>query len=165
MKNIIFGLVLVVLAFNGWADSNADDAVQVQVLRTKAESGDGSAASLLGAMLEAGQGTPIDYLEAMKWFRVAAGKGDYWGMYRIGGLYQHGHGVPANPVVALAIYELIGATNKSRTGGVPDHQESLLRGMSDADIKELASRANPLYLELRKPGNFIPALDQYLATK
>ena len=45
-------------------------------VRQKAESGELAAQSELGTLYHAGEGTPQDYGKAVKWYRLAADRGD-----------------------------------------------------------------------------------------
>ena len=47
----------------------------------------------LGQLYEDGQGVPRDYMEALKWYRIAADQGDIWAQSAVGRFYQKGYGV------------------------------------------------------------------------
>ena len=53
---------------------------QIVAKMRKAESGDATAQAKLGQMYAEGKGMPQDYVEAMKWFRLAADQG--WRLFR-----------------------------------------------------------------------------------
>src|SRR5258708_15568338 len=47
----------------------------------------------LGQLYEDGQGVPRDYVEALKWYRMAADQGDIWAQLAVGRFYEKGNGV------------------------------------------------------------------------
>jgi len=69
-------------------------------LRQKAEQGDVSAQSVLGAMYVTGQGVPKDEAEAIKWLRKAAEQGEATAQYNLGNMYFDGLGVAKDEVEA-----------------------------------------------------------------
>jgi hypothetical protein len=59
-------------------------------------------------MYRFGNGVPVDYAEALKWFRKAANQGQATAQWRLGGMYYYGHGVPQNYVRAYMWWNLAG---------------------------------------------------------
>ena len=53
-----------------------------------------------------------DYQEALIAFRAAAEQGHAWAQYDLGSMYQFGHGVEPDAVVAYALYNLAAATEE-----------------------------------------------------
>ncbi len=47
----------------------------------------------LGQLYAEGQGVPRDYVEALKWYRMAAEQGDIWAQLAVGRFYENGDGV------------------------------------------------------------------------
>ncbi len=47
----------------------------------------------LGQLYEDGQGVPRDYVEALKWYRMAADRDDIWAQLAVGRFYEKGRGV------------------------------------------------------------------------
>jgi uncharacterized protein len=60
-----------------------------------AKKGDSEAIGRIGTMYDYGQDFPQNYVEAMRWYRASANKGNDLSMSRIGVLYYKGLGVPA----------------------------------------------------------------------
>ena len=85
----VFSLLLTLQAM---AADSAD------ALREKAEKGDATAQSDLGAMYAAGDGVAKDEAEAVKWWRKAAEQGDALAQYNLGNMYADGRGVPKNAI-------------------------------------------------------------------
>jgi TPR repeat protein len=54
-----------------------------------------------------------NYAEAMRWYRIAAEKGNALAQIRVGGLYADGHGVPQNYGEALRWFRLAAAQGNS----------------------------------------------------
>eukprot|EP00884_Botryococcus_braunii_P013097 jgi/Botrbrau1/21789/Bobra.0190s0016.2 len=61
-----------------------------QLYKQAAEAGHLAAAVSLGSLLEAGQGTTLDALSALYWYRIAGEAGDAIGQYRLGCLIAEG---------------------------------------------------------------------------
>lgn len=159
---LLFGLAMTLVTTLAFDARSAEP--NIESLLASAKAGDVSDAAMVGACYEEGRcGAAMDHGEAMRWYRIAAAKGDVWAMYGIGTLYHHGRGVSKDKAIALAIYEVVGALSAKSVEGMRDHQESLTRGMSESEVYKLGEISNPLYLQMREPGNFIRALDQYLA--
>jgi TPR repeat protein len=96
-----------------WA--NLDDAVQAYLrgefskaatlLRPIAEQGDSQAQTYMGRLYERGKGVPKDYVEAVKWYRLAADKGKADAQNYLGDMYRKGNGVSRDYAQAAAWYE------------------------------------------------------------
>src|ERR1017187_4932551 len=74
--------------------------------RSAAEQGNPDAPLLLAKMYENGEGSPQNYLEALKWYNVAAQKRDAIAENSIGKLYDEGNGVPKDQTEALKWFRL-----------------------------------------------------------
>src|SRR5665213_3145144 len=75
-------------------------ATALLAFQEAAAAGKTEAASYLGVMYSAGQGTAINYDEAMTWLRKAAAAGDSQAMCNVGVLFYQGLGVPHRPDLA-----------------------------------------------------------------
>ena len=75
-------------------------------LRWQAERGDAAAQSDLGFRYWSGQGVPLDYAEAARWYRLSANQGHAVGQYNLGVIYQYGQGVATNYAEAARLYRL-----------------------------------------------------------
>lgn len=75
------------------------------LITSLAESGQVSAQLLLGEMRLTGNGIPVDYAEALKWFRAAAEQGDAQALRRLGFMYESGLGVKWDLAQAELWYE------------------------------------------------------------
>jgi TPR repeat protein len=75
-------------------------------LRPLAEQGDVEAQSELSWLYKNGQGIPHDYVEAIKWGRLAAEKGHMGAQSRLGFSYFSGDGAPQNYQEAAKWYRL-----------------------------------------------------------
>jgi TPR repeat protein len=71
-----------------------------------AEEGDADAQLNLGLMHVNGQGAPIDYSEAVKWYRLAAEQGDADAQTNLGLMHANGQGVPIDYSEAVKCYRL-----------------------------------------------------------
>jgi len=68
----------------------------------RAETGDASAQSKLGARYYFGEGVPKDAVKAMQWYQKAAAQGDIYAQVNLGVMYMGGEGVPKDAVLAYA---------------------------------------------------------------
>ena len=64
-------------------------------------------------MYTRGQGCPPDYIEAAKWYRLAAEQGDTTAQFSLGLMYDEGEGVQQDIVIAHMWLDL--AASKDRT--------------------------------------------------
>jgi TPR repeat protein len=62
----------------------------------------------IGQMYLTGHALPQSYKQAVLWFRKSAAQQDKDAQWSLGEMYEHGRGVAANPVVAVALYKLAG---------------------------------------------------------
>ena len=77
---------------------------EFKTLLQKADQGDATAQTLLGAMYVGGKGVPKDYAQAVTWFRKAAEQGLAGAQVMLGMAYELGLGVPQDYVQAVAWY-------------------------------------------------------------
>lgn len=78
----------------------------LQETKTKAGRGEASAQHALGKMHVRGQGLPLDYAAAAKWYRLAADQGNADGQNSLGELYEAGQGVKRDEAEAAKWYRL-----------------------------------------------------------
>ena len=69
--------------------------------RVKAEQGDVQAQHNLGAMYEKGLGVAKDDVQAVLWYRKAAGQGNALGQNNLGAMYRDGRGVAKDDALAV----------------------------------------------------------------
>ena len=62
-----------------------------------------------GLMSHNGQGVPQDYVEALKWFRLAAAQEDADAQFNLGAMSHNGQGIPQDYTEALKWYRLAAA--------------------------------------------------------
>ena len=77
--------------------------------RARAEAGDAEAQFSLGGMYEYGVGVPQDYVEAVRWHRLAADQGHAGGQSALAGMYSDGEGVSRDRVEAHMLLNLAAA--------------------------------------------------------
>jgi uncharacterized protein len=71
--------------------------------------GDADAQEKVGYAFEMGRGVPMNYAEALKWYRKAADQGLYVGRKYLASMYESGKGVPQDFVQAYMWYNLAAA--------------------------------------------------------
>ena len=96
-----------VLAQSGYdkgasAYKRGDLDTAMAVFRPLAENGDAKAQSILGLMYSYGEGVPVDYREAARWYRRAAEQSSSVAQYNLGMFYLEGKGVSQNTDEAIS---------------------------------------------------------------
>ena len=81
-------------------------AQDVNTLMERAQKGDASSQNSLGLMYGNGQGVPQNYVQSMKWYRLAADQGYASAQYNLGLMYDKGQGVPQDYAQAAKWYRL-----------------------------------------------------------
>jgi TPR repeat protein len=92
------------------------------------------------------------------WYREAAAKGDARAQVGLGLRYEFGEGVAQNGAAAYALYELA-ATSSHRQPDLPNFIRLSPPGRFGVDPQITMKLAQ----EMDKPGNFLPALDHFIA--
>ena len=77
-----------------------------EVVPLAAEQGDAAAQFNLGVMYASGVGVPLDYQEAVRWYRLAAEQGYAGAQHNLGLKYEYGDGVPQDYQEAVRWYGL-----------------------------------------------------------
>jgi uncharacterized protein len=103
-----------------------------------AERGEPKAQFNLGNKYVNGQGVSQDYVEALKWYRLAADQGDANAQANLGVMRENGWGVPQDFIVAHMWYNL-SAGNGYEFGRI--RRDSIAESMTDASVAEAQRRA------------------------
>src|SRR5580704_12057035 len=119
----------------------ADDLEAKQSLeqvRQRGERGDLNAQFVLGWMYEDGtlRGVPQDYVEAAKWYRMAADQGYYAAMHELGVMYTEGRGVPQDYVMAYMWLNLAAARSPPAEPNAAEARDFVARKMTATQIAE-----------------------------
>ena len=105
-----YGVILVLLmvfATLAAVMSSIDyEALSVPELETLANKGDAEAQYWLGLRFEKGTGVVQNYLEAVKWYRLAVEEGVAEAQYDLGVMYAYGQGVTQDYKEAIKLYHL-----------------------------------------------------------
>ncbi len=88
--------------------------------RALAEAGDAEAQTALAGLYFAGQGTPADPAEAVRWYRRAAEQGDPVAQQNLGDLYARGLGVGRDLVSAVVWLSLAAEQGRRWSAGRRD---------------------------------------------
>lgn len=103
---------------DGWAAFNNGDYAQAIKIWGPLAAGrdvDAQLAQLnLGKMYFKGEGVPLNYQEAMKWFRLAAARGNANAEFLLGMMYEDGQGAPQNYQEAMKWYRLAAAHGEAK---------------------------------------------------
>lgn len=81
-------------------------AVALKELQPLADRGNAEAQLFVGAMYDNGEGVPVDYPQAVLWYRKAAEQGNANAQYNLGMMYSNGLGVEQDGVQALKWFNL-----------------------------------------------------------
>ena len=156
MRNLVRSIVLLlalglsepVLA-GPLEDANAayqkqDYTAALRLLRPLAAQGNGEAQLMLGSMYDNGihnngRGVRKDYVQAVKWYRLAADQGMISAQSNLGVAYFRGQGVPLDDVEAHKWFNLAAA------------------GASDADTRERAAKARDEMATMMTPAQVAEA--------
>lgn len=101
--------------------ASSGDVAALQELKSLAAAGNPSAQTSLGNMYFAGLGVAQDYVEAVKWYRMAAEQGNAIGQNLLGFMYENGQGVSKNSSEAVKWYR------KAAEQGMVDAKRALAR--------------------------------------
>ncbi|MDA0313547.1 MAG: tetratricopeptide repeat protein [Gemmatimonadetes bacterium] len=100
------GALGVTLALAGLVGQGGASAQTPAEMRQRASAGDVAAQNDLGLMYYNGEGVPQDYVEAVRWYRLAAEQGFAAAQLNLGVMYDRGRGVPQDYVEAVRWYRL-----------------------------------------------------------
>ena len=78
---------------------------QTALREFKSAGEDAKALYMVGVMNEKGEGIPVNYSEAVSWYRQSAEKGNAVAQYRLGRLYERGLGVEKSIDDAIKLYK------------------------------------------------------------
>lgn len=113
---------------------NGDLQKALRDLEQLAEAGDATAQLYLGMMLAAGQGTAVDQVSAVEWWRRAADQNLAEAQFRLGAAYGAGAGVPVDAVEAAKWFMLAGAEDGIAFALISE-------SLTEAQIEEAQDRA------------------------
>jgi TPR repeat protein len=134
----------------------------LQWTRKAAEQGAAHAQYNLGVFHARGNGVTQDWGQAAQWWRQAAQQGDGRAQNSLGYLYDSGQGVTQSKVAAYALYSLSAAQDNGAADSMAAaNRATLARGMSAQQIEA----GQTLTGKMRVAGNFLSALDEYLAAQ
>ena len=97
----------------------------------------------LGIMYRKGQGVPQDAAAAVKWFRLAADRGDVEAQYNLGIMYSNGEGVPQDYVVAHKWFTLAAAQGNEGAREIRDLVVTKMTLAQIAEAQKLAREWRP----------------------
>ena len=98
-------------------------------------------------MYGTGRGVPQDFVEAARWFRLAAEQGSAIAQYNLGDMYGNGEGVPEDIVLAYMWYNLAAAQGNEVA---QDSKDILEQYMTSEQIAE-AQRLSREWIEAHPP--------------
>ncbi len=84
-------------------------------LEKQAENGDAEAMYILGTIYDLGEGVPVNYEIAKKYYELAIEKEYPEAFHRLGALYWNGDGVKQNPKTAISYFEQAAEQGSSAT--------------------------------------------------
>ena len=90
-----------------------------------------------------GRGVPQDYVEAVKWFRLAADQGLDCAQYNLGIMYANGHGVPQDFVSAHMWLNLSAAQGDKFAAKFRDDFSKAMTPAQIAEAQKLAREWEP----------------------
>ena len=108
-----------------------------------AEQGLARAQHNLGALYENGWGVPRDYLEAVRWYRLAAGQGDAIAQANLGSMYGNGWGVQKNYVLSYMWNSIAAAQGHKKAAKRLEIIEKRMTPAQIAKAQDMAAKWRP----------------------
>ncbi len=129
------------LATSAWAGfdeglaayERGDSETALEELLPLAEDGDADARFILGLMYATGEGVPHDYVEAMRWYRLAAEQGYAAAQFNLADMYKYGKGATQDYVQAYMWWSVAGANGFEEANL---HRDIVSEWMAPADISQ-----------------------------
>ncbi|MBT6032384.1 MAG: sel1 repeat family protein [Kordiimonadaceae bacterium] len=121
--------------------------IAVEELQKAADLNNINAQYQLGFMNLTGQGIKVNFLEAKKWFLLAANNGDAQAQFNLGMMYVNGDGVPQDIVEATKWFLITKSTDETKEQGII---KSLAPGMSTEQTTEAEKLAENWLLERKQ---------------
>lgn len=104
----VFGMVIILSG--GCNSASKSEEGGLQALQQAAARGDANAIFEIAGKYYSGDGLPQSYTEAIRWYRLAAEKGNIHAAYNLGGFYADGRcGVQVDCAEAIKWYRLAAA--------------------------------------------------------
>ncbi len=95
------------------------DSAEAAAYRVKAMTGDIESARKLGRLYYLGHGVPLNYPEALKWFTIAAAKGDAYAEDKMGEIARDGYITTGDDTKPLTWFQ------KANDQGLPDAKDNI----------------------------------------
>jgi TPR repeat protein len=145
MKCILRYLTIIILlsvAAAGCSDSDIGSTNPTDYAATKARAEGGSAGAqwLLGSMYRDGKGVAQNYVEAAKWYRLAAMQGEIDAQFWLGYIYLLGQGAPENNQLSYVWFSVSAARGYRDASEERDLVKKLLTPQALEQAQALATR-------------------------
>jgi len=112
--------------------------VSMTELIAKAKAGDAEMQFKLGMMYEVGDGVTQNYIEAVKWYLMAAELAYVQAQLQLGLMYDLGRGIPQNYVLAHMWYNIAGITSSAKAVRLRDMLAEHMSAEQIAEAQKLA---------------------------
>lgn len=136
MKSLITALVILTLAPTAAAQFCDSDHCAMQA---RADSGDAAAQFHMGVAHLTGRDVPQDFVEAARYYRLAAEQGDAFSQHSLGIMYREGLGVRRSYVNAHMWLQLAAAQGHQE---VASHRDALAARMTPEQLAESLALAH-----------------------
>ena len=141
MKRIGAAAVFILFALPAWADfqdgleayARGDYGNALLEWWPLAIQGNADAQLYLGVMYQNGSGSPQDFAEAAKWYRLAADQGNAKAQFNLGFMYDNGYGVPQDYVQAHMWWNLAASQGNE---AARDNRDIAANKMTPSQIEE-----------------------------
>lgn len=139
------------------AYDRGDFATTFEEWKPLAEQGNALAQALLGYLYKKGDGVPLNYAEAMKWYRLAAEQGNVTAQAMLGTMYASRIGFPDEPVTSYMWWNLAAAQGHKDAAKWRDDVAKVMTLEQIAEAQKLAlewmpkhQKSGPESMALRK---------------
>jgi uncharacterized protein len=100
------------------------------------------------------KGVPQDFATARQWYEKAAAQGHAGAQNNLGGLYEFGHGVTRNDVLAYMWYHIAAhSTDDTWRDVAAENRDEIADGMTSAQIAEAKKMAKEWKPTAQRLGN------------
>ncbi len=132
-------------ALKGWAAYDAGDyksAIKEWLPLANQENVNAEILLKLGMIYKSGKGEPQDYVEAVKWYRMAAVRGHEYAQYSLGFMYLQGFGILQDNVRAHMWFNIASANGDLVSA---NWRDEVAAKMTPIDISKAQAMANECF--------------------
>lgn len=124
------------------AEERSQQAKSPADVLAAAKAGDPGYQALLASLYHTGEGVPLNYAEALRWYRASAEQNNGSAMNNLGKMHERGEGVGRDLVEALKWYLLASGRESIDRSLVTKNRDTLLKLLTKNQVAEARRRAS-----------------------